>query len=291
MSFPRSLIPCLWLWCLASIGAPRVSMADVTLVYAQAGEGESTGGPTHQIHLRDGRVSIANAADKRLLIFDAEARQAWVVDHREETVTELTREALEGLAATLVETQRQVLAEMEDKLRDLPREEREELRRVMDVLHRSTDPDAGAPPEARRFEVTGKQSEMLGMTVSEARVFVGDQPWGTALLAGPGTAGLPEKERESVRAFGRFFDALAAGLPSSLRHRLGDLAILSPDGRLVTKLSREGGETILELLRLDREPVDPGWFTVPGDFTVVPIIPAENPPGTANKSNANSSEK
>ncbi len=263
---------------LAIDGATSSLLGDVTLVYGAEPEGGGTPAPTHQVHVREGQLSIANARDKRLLIFDASAGEARVVDHATRRVAVLDRSGLEKMAANLVETQRQVLADMENRLRNLPVEEREALRRVMDELHAASEPDAVRAPEPRSYEETGKTGEILGKPARETRIREGARPVGTGWVLNPGTLGIEEGDEETLRAFGAYFGELVKGLPNALQAQMGQLGMLTTEGMILGRVVAEedGEETndeqaatprvLLELLKVDGGAVESGWFESPEGF-------------------------
>lgn len=253
-------------------------LGDVTLVYGASPEGGGDPAPTHQVHVREGKLSIANAMDKRLLIFDASAGEARVVDHATRRVAVLDRLGLEKMAANLVETQRQVLADMENRLLNLPVEEREALRRVMDELHAANEPDAVRAPGPRSFEETGKSGDILGKPARETRIRDGARPVGTGWVLDPGTLGIGEGDEETLRAFGAYFAELVKGLPNALQAQLGQLGMLTTEGMILGRVvaaeddekpddeRAEAPRILLELLKVDGGAVESGWFEAPEGF-------------------------
>ena len=277
LGFSMSLIPNQkqFLPALLVLAFPFSTFADATLVFGSTGEGKTQ--PSHQIHLKAGKVSIANANDKRLLVYDSATNTASVVDHGKKEVAELNRAAFEEMAAELIETQRLVLEEMEGKLRDLPKEKREELRRVMEVLHRSNDPDSAGKAGELRFETTGKTGEWLGKKVKRANVYLREKMWGTALIADGASIGLSAEDFSAALAFQRYFDSVTKGLPAAVGQLFGKSGIVTEDGQLIVKLDQEkSGDEPAEsigLLRIDHEPVESGWFEVPSDFAKTSLKP------------------
>lgn len=252
--------------------------ADVTLVYGASPEAGGVPAPTHQVHVRDGKLSIANARDKRLLIFDASTGEARVVDHAARRVAVLDRSGVEKMAAELVETQRQVLADMENRLRNLPSDEREALRRVMDELHAASAPDAVRAPPQRSFEDTGKVGKVLGKSARQSLIREGDRQVGTGWVLDPEALGIDEEDAKMLEAFEGFFEELTKGLTNALRAQWGQLGMLIPGGEILGRLvepgaegARAGGDeaprVLLELLKVDAGEIEPGWFEIPESFS------------------------
>ncbi len=274
--------------------------ADATLVYGTSTESEPgrKTAPSHQVHIRGGKVSIANAVDKRLLVFDAKTGRATVVDHGARQRADLDAESVERLAMALEETQRKVLAAMEDKLRDLPKKERDEMRRAMDLLHAAGAGDDSSKADRHRFVETGKAAVFRGMKVSGAEIQRGGKPWGKALLADREELGLSEEDHATLMAFQRFFDALTAALPGRMRQQFGGLNFVTAAGKMPVSLERKKSGAAateddvgadLELLRVDRTDVEDGWFRVPADYEEIPLHPVAG--GGEERSGAGKSAK
>lgn len=254
------------------LAAADSARSDTTLVY---GEGASDGGAgvaTHQVHVSGGKVSIANTQDRRLLIYDASADSAVIVDHEERAVYRLQREEVERMAETYLQTQRQVLADLERRIKDLPAKEQAALRSMMDVLHAGIEisvTDAGSDPESvdlsQREIVAGIEARK-----TEIREEEGNRIFESRWVAAPSQLKLGPVDLEALRAMDQFFANLTRGLPAGLRKELGELRFLDGRGRLIMK--REGGglgedgATRLEVMRMDHEAIEPGWFQIPAGF-------------------------
>ncbi|MCB1078847.1 MAG: hypothetical protein KDM64_13590 [Verrucomicrobiae bacterium] len=250
--------------------------ADAPSVY---GEGPDTGEvppPTHHIHLKDGRISIANAVDKRLLIFDSKTGRATVVDHRAKQVSDFDDDGIRRLTARIIETQRQVLAEIEGKLSKLPKEERDALRETVDMLHEINQSPEKLNAPTYRYEGAGKSETLLGVKAEEATLLKGDKPVATALLATREASGIPESEFAALNGLQRRFDQLAKVLPPHLQSWLGAQGMLSVDGMLALRVLpmedlEVGGGRRLELLRIDHEPIEEGWFSIPDSYEKISL--------------------
>lgn len=261
---------------LALLGGLSVlpARADVTLVYGEAVDTGETPAPTHQVHVREGGVSIANAVDKRLLIFDAAAGLITVVDHGSRRKTSLDDDGIRRLAAKFAEAQQKTLAQIEEKLAKLPKEEREVLRETVDMLHAvNVSPEKLAAP-VYRYEDTGKKEEFLKIPAAEATLFRGDQPESLALLATREASGLSESDHAALRGLQDHLERLTKVLPTYMRSWLGSQGMLSGDGRLALRIVRggdpaNGGGRRMELLRIDHEPLEAGWFAVPEDYAAI----------------------
>lgn len=287
--FPPGLTLALTL-ALALAGSPP-AMADVTLVY---GEGPDTGEqpvPTHQIQVRAGKVSIATTADKRVLVYESGADRAVVVDHRSRNRAALDADGVRRLAARLAESQRQALQQIEEKLANLPKEERDQLRETIDLLRlASQSPESLAAP-VFRSEETGKRERFLELEAVETILLRNEKPEATVLVAGREAARVAEEDFRTLERFQSFLEGLTKGLPPDMQSWIGLRGLISPDGRLALRVLRngrpgEGGGMRLELLRIDREPADPGWFEVPAEFAPVrweDLYPIPSPaPGAGN---------
>ena len=271
--FTMSRICSLFLLSFALVAPAR---ADLTMVLGA----EGAGGATHQVHVREGKVSVANAFDKRVLVFDPSSPPAIVVDHRAKEVIRLDRDSLARAAAALLETRREYLAGLEDRLRDASKEEREKLRPVLDVLHRANDPAAATLPEALRFEPTGEEVVHLGKKVQVARVLEGEEQWGTARLGDRGTLEIEAPDYEALVRFQRYFESLTKGLPNDLRARFGQVGLVAPDGEILLAVKEGEGEEgeerfEMEVLAMDLLPVEEGWFAVPGNYAPGSLVPGE----------------
>ncbi len=263
--------------------------ADLTLVLGHP----DGGGPSHQVHVKEGRVAVVNAFDKRVLVFDGADNSAVVVDHARKEVTGLSREALEKLVVSMVETRRQYLADLEKRLDELPKDEREKLRGVMDFLHLTTEPRGSVMPAQLRFEGTGDLVDRFGEPAERARVFREEQPWGTALLGDWAKYGISESDHAALMSVQAFFDEISRGMPSELRAQFGQVGLVAPDGRLLLEIRQderliekngegegaaEGEEPFrLEVMAMDGKPVESGWFEVPEDFTRMSLFAVPKP--------------
>ena len=269
--------------------------ADLTLVL-----GESAGeGPTHQVHVKTGKVSVANALDRKLLVFDAASDTAVVVDHARKEVTELSREALERLVASMVDTRKRYLAGLEERLDELSQKDQDRLREVMDWLHLSTEPRGSAAPAALEFQKTGGQVEFQGKAGKKAVVRQDGEPWGTAVTADRETLGISEEDFSALREFQQWVDDTTRGLPGEVQAQFGEVQLVTPAGELLLRIqekaaSVESGDRpglTQEVLRMDGEAVEDGWFAIPEDFTRMSLYAIPEPDSGRAEKAGNVSEK
>ncbi|MCB1231446.1 MAG: hypothetical protein KDN19_14335 [Verrucomicrobiae bacterium] len=268
-----------------------VGHADTTLVFGLAGSDGKAGAPSHQIHVKGGKVSVANAADKRLLVFDAAKESAMVVDHAAKQVTELNRDSVEFLTEGILEARRRFLSDLEDRLRSEPKEDRERLRDLMDRLHRATEEQGFPSRFDLTFELTGKSESRLGVSAGIAEVSEGNIKWGTAALADPEGLRISSEDLAALKSFQNFFDELTKGLPGNLRAQFGEVLILSPEDQIFMSIEKSAttanGEVAttfqMNLLHFDHDEVEDGWFEAPADFqrmSLYPVPKAEREGGT-----------
>ena len=271
------------------------AQADLTLVLGQSAEE----GPTHQVHVKNGKVSVANALDKKLLVFDSASDSAVVVDHAKKEVTELSRDALERLVASMVDTRRRYLAGLEEKLDELSQKDQDRLSEVMDWLHLSTEPRGSAAPKSLDFQKTGGQVEVLGKAGEKAVVIQSGEPWGSAVVADRETLGISDGDFSALREFQQWVEDTTRGLPGEVQAQFGQVQLVTPTGDLLLQIQEtvktaEGGETTglnLEVLRMDGESVEDGWFAIPEDFTRMSLYAVPKPEAGQAEKAENVSEK
>jgi hypothetical protein len=261
---------CLFSTVLALYYSIGLANADVTLVYGHGADTGEVPTPTHQVMIRDGQVAIANAADKRLLIFDSKAGSAWVVDHDFKEKTPVTAEGLEKLAARLMESQQRALAEIEKKMSQMSKEDREGLRPTLDMLQAAVASPEKLTAPAYRVEEVGHTEKFLGIEAKGAWLLKGDAKIAQTLLASPEAAGLKEEDRAALVGLSGYLERLTKGLPAMVRASLGLSGLIAPDGRLVLKSVPEAaGGSRMELLAIRSDAVEKGWFNAPADYAVV----------------------
>lgn len=269
------------------------SAADVTLVYGEAPDTGERPQPTHQIHVQGSRVSIANAADKRLLIYDHGSRRATIVDHATKRRSDFDTDGVRRLAAQFLDSQRQMLDQIEKRMESLPKDERDKLRETVDMLQLANrNPEKLAAP-VFRHEETGKKETFLGMEGVEAMLLRGDKPEALTLLATREVTKIGEEEFGALMGLQTHLESLARGLPADMQSWLGPQGMLSGDGRLALRILTDGdpalgGSRRMELLRLDHGKVEKGWFEVPEDYPALRLDEFVLPPVIPSKSENNS---
>lgn len=257
---------------VATSFSAEMAQADMTLVYGQGIDTGEVPAATHQVMIRDGKVAIANSADKRLLIFDSKADSAVVVDHDFKEKTTVTAEGLEKLAARLMESQQLALAEIEKKMSQMSKEDREGLRPTLEMLQAALATPEKLKAPSFRVEEVGHTEKFLGIEARGAWLLKGDAKVAQTLLASGEAAGLKEEDRAALIGLSAYLERLTMGLPAMVRSSLGLGGLISPDGRLVLKSVPEAaGGTRMELRSIRRDAVEKGWFNVPDDYVAVPM--------------------
>ena len=227
--------------------------------------------PSHQVHVKEGKIAIANAVDRRLLIFDSRSGEATIVDHEAKRAYALGQEMLEDLAEDYLETQRKVLSEMERQVDELPANERAGLQRILEMLHKEIDAaTSGAKTRKDLWTWTEIEVSVNGTKARKGRLNEGTTDEEQLWVATDDQELLTREERSQFSALDQFFQKLAETLPRGLREDLGDLRFLAPDGSLVLRREQREGDppvsTRLEILQLDRKEVEAGWFSIPAGF-------------------------
>ena len=246
--------------------------ADLTLVYGSGTVDAEPGRPTHQVHVSEGKVSIANTRNRRLLIYDTSSNRAVVVDHQAKQVIPLQRKEVEKMAEIYLETQRQVLADLERKIKDLPAKEQAALRSMMDVLHAGIEISVSETVSEGELADLERQEAVAGIeaTVAEIRRGEEETPVETVWVVDSSRGRWSPSDLETLRGLDRYFADLNRGLPAGLRKELGELRFLDRRGRLILKReSRQDTDesgALLEVRRLDLDPIEKGWFEIPADF-------------------------
>lgn len=269
MKQPFRLLRTSVLLAVFQVFSPGTARADSTLVFGSVDEDGQVTALTQQIHLREGVMSVATANDKRLMIFDAGAGAAYVVDHEKKKYIGFDPEKVARMAEQFAQTQEQVLGGLEERVAGLPEEQRQRLRVFLDRLREVAAGQMENEPE-RKYADTGESSRVGDWNAQVIEVLEDGIRKSRLYLVEHEDIGLSEGEYRTLADFQAYIQRIAGRVPAGLRKYFGDYRLLAESGKVPVQIVRldpeSGKEKIERLTGVIRDPIEEGWFTVPEGY-------------------------
>lgn len=262
----RKKVAGICLLCAAVLGQGR---ADTTLVFGEVAEDGSVS-LTQQMHLREGAIAIAGDGDGRVFVYNEGKKTAYVVDHGERKYIAFDPEKVAKMAENFSQVQRQFLGGLESKMADLPAEQRERLKQVMDQVHQFSEEQMQRKGPEVSYRDTGRTEAVGGFDASVVEVMTGEKRTGLLYMVPYASVGLSAGEYGTLARFQAFIGDLASKLPAGIRSQFGDFEMLTRSDRIPVQIVRfdESGKPrkTERLAARDNKPVEDGWFTVPEGY-------------------------
>ena len=155
---------------------------------------------------------------------------------------------------------------------------------MMDVLHAGIEISVSETESGAELIDLERQEAVAGIEATVAEIRQGQEKTAveTVWVVDSSRGKWSSADLETLQGLDRYFADLNRGLPAGLRKELGELRFLDGRGRLILKReSRPETEepgAVLEVRRLDLDPIEPGWFEIPADFAESTLL---GPPETS----------
>lgn len=238
---------------VAALGVSHVALADVTIEMTHDGETQL---------LLVSETAIAAGTPEGKMIFDGKKEIMWVINEKEGTYQEITKKDLEKINEQMGDAK----AQMEEKLKDLPPEQRAMVEKMMSGESMPGMPEMEVKRTVKALGQSKKVNDFKtsGYEVYENGVLV-EEVWS----ASPGALDLGPEDFGAFKLMAEFMSTAAPGMEDFMGRFAKDMTETEegevPGFPVLTIEKNEGGEEIgrSELVRAEKGEIDPTSFELP----------------------------
>lgn len=213
------------------------------------------------IHIAGGKMRIQTSGDASgFMIFDSAARTVTIVQPQEQSYMVMDEETIRSMGNAV----QQAMKQLESQLANLPPAQREQMRKMMEQQMGGM---MGGNKPASRPEIvnTGETRTVAGYDCGVVRIMVDGASKGSACMADLAALGIPEEDRQTIRAMTDFSLALTEQFGDMMPAHMQAMAA---QGYPVQYDSTVGGTAISGSLEgVETGSLDPGLFQVPAGYT------------------------
>ena len=234
--------------------------ADATLVFADAGEGNSKAAGT--VEISNGRVRASSPGDpSAYMVFDAQAKNFTMIDVDRKTYMIFDQQQIQNL----VSMQTRAMEQMEATLANLPAAQREQMRKMMSgMMGGQKNKQKSAP---RRYVRNGQTETVAGHNCEVLEVYVGDKKIAEQCVVGQKQLGIPNDDYQTIKAMQEFIVDLVSQFPAVDKNimQYGEPGKDEIPVRY-SRYSKLTGATSGELRSISFSSIDAGRFDIPSGF-------------------------
>lgn len=165
------------------------------------------------------RITIRDGGQHTEIQFDSTRDAAYIIDHQERTITELTEQGIQDMGNQLQSMMSQVQAQLEQSMAGMSEQQKAQLGGLLGNLGvgEKKSEQAAASPQAR-FSTDGTIREVNGIRCTEGIMTVNDLPQSRVCLADQADIPLPDADyrvlRKLVAFGGRIADMVSTMFPA-----------------------------------------------------------------------------
>ena len=182
-------------------------LADTSVHYSQSG-----GDQPSAVHITDGKLRVNHGDSGDWMLFDRKANAIYMVEPAKERYTVIDQATIDRLGGAMASANRQ----MEEALKNLPPEQRAQMRAMMKQQMQGMMNQQGASFETR---VTGRSDNVAGKPCDIIETWQGEQKHSELCVADPGAIDLSAGEQQTLRDLGSFAESMV----NSIKSQAGDL--------------------------------------------------------------------
>lgn len=232
--------------------------ADTTIRTSNQFGGSSS---TDAIYIAEGKMRVDSSTDRSgYMIFDSAAKTITIVQPQEKSYMVMDEETLRSMGNAV----QQAMKQLESQLANLPPGQREQMRKMMEQQMGGM-VGGNKPASKPQIVNTGETRTVAGYDCSVVRMMVDGASKGTACMADYADLGIPETDRQTVRAMTDFSLALTEQFGDMMPAHMQAMAA---QGYPVQYESTVGGTAISGSLEsVESGELDPGKFEVPDGYS------------------------
>ncbi len=225
---------------------PATSFADTRLSIENTDSGENA--QMQAVLVTRGKVRMEQGGDDdTLLLYFQEGNTFYAIQPSDKSYMEFDPEEAGAMMDQASQMQQQMMAQLQERMKDLPAEQREQM---MEMMKRSGQTMPGSPEEPVRYESRSGSDTVGGFSCSWVEAYQGAQKVRELCLADPGSMGMASADKDTMTAMqtsmmalakrlgnaGMFQDNMPDGFPVHVRH-------FDASGRLTSEQRVQGVST------------------------------------------------
>lgn len=247
------------------------SFADTRLSIQHTESGKEPQNQT--VMVRSGKVRMEYGTDDNtVLLYDQADNTFFAIQPDEKSYMEFDPEKTAEMMDQASQMQQQMMAKLQESLKDMPEEQREKM---MMLMNRSGQTMPGLPEEPVRYESRSGSDSSGGFTCHWVEVYQGERKVRELCLTEPTSMGMPLNDKETMMAMQSSMKALAKRLGSA-----GMFQDNMPDGFPVhVRHFGSNGQVTSEqqVQSVTHDGLDPGLFEIPAGYEKreLPTLPQQ----------------
>jgi len=182
-------------------------LADTSVHYSQGG-----GNQPSAVYVTDNKLRVDHGSGGNWMLFDRTANAIYMVEPAEQRYTVIDQATIEQLGGVMASANRQ----MEEVLKNLPPEQRAQMRAMMKQQMQGMLNQQGASFETR---ATGRSDRVAGMSCDIVETWQGEQKHSELCVADAGAIDMSAGEQQTLRELGTFAESMV----NSIQRQAGDL--------------------------------------------------------------------